>query len=370
MQRQNSLILLEIQTESGLTKRSKMKKQQSKSRSKRRSSNKKENNTKEQIVEEQNQHPSPKSLNQELSKSHHHQGALNEVSSIPDLVDTTTSTNATTNSTSRVRFTAEIVEHGIMTREEYTEAEVEESWWTYEERKRLNKKHNKVVDRLEEGKKEKRSSPYRGLEKIAIQGYRDMILARNKYVDAVMDEQEKQWLAGHEWLDWEHIASLVVDVCTTSTKEALEMAKQDRQQAQEAYEASTSSSTTTTSATTSATSATTTSSNTTSDATSVATALSEQDTASADEDLIEDDDDDQGSSTSYDDKLHQRCRSSLPLIHDKKSNNSTKKKKKKKRQRRKRKQQIDVVKKPEDPPGRLLTSTESRICNSIPTAAA
>jgi hypothetical protein len=250
------------------------------------------------IVEE-----SPRSLEQELLNK-----KVRCISSIPNLDST------------NVRFTAQITVHDIISRDEYTHDEIERCWWTYDERKRLIKKQIKIVDRLEDGKKEKRSSPYRGLEKVAIAGYQDMIHARNRYVDSVMDEQEKQWLAGMEWLDWDRIADLVKDDCSESSEEALVMGRYDERQAQDTYEC--------------------------------VIASSEHI-----EDTTETSTEDADELTNDGSNKLQRCRSSLPLIRQCSSKKKNKKKKRKSLRRGRG-----------DPPGKILSSTEF-IFFPIPSAA-
>ncbi|CAJ1932531.1 unnamed protein product [Cylindrotheca closterium] len=138
--------------------------------------------------------------------------------------------------TRRIAFAPMATRHPIISRAEYSRDEVEESWWTPKQREVLNKAHNKTVDRLETGLKEKKSAPYRGLEKIAIDGYHRMVEAKNMYVDTVMDEQQRQWNAGDLDLDWEVIANLTHQISRRSTQEALMYALYDENEAREAYQ--------------------------------------------------------------------------------------------------------------------------------------
>ncbi|KAL3940430.1 MAG: hypothetical protein SGBAC_005038 [Bacillariaceae sp.] len=138
--------------------------------------------------------------------------------------------------TRRVTFASMASKYLIISRGEYSRNEIEETWWTPNQRDIINKTHNRTVDMLEAGLKEKKSAPYRGLEKIAIDGYHKMVQAKNNYVDAVMDEQQRQWSEGDLDLDWEIIASLTQHISRRSTQEALMYALYDENEAREAYQ--------------------------------------------------------------------------------------------------------------------------------------
>lgn len=138
--------------------------------------------------------------------------------------------------TRRVTFASMASKYLIISRCEYSRNEIEETWWTPNQRDIINKTHNRTVDMLEAGLKEKKSAPYRGLEKIAIDGYHKMVEAKNNYVDAVMDEQQRQWSEGDLDLDWEIIASLAQHISRQSTQEALMYALYDENEAREAYQ--------------------------------------------------------------------------------------------------------------------------------------
>lgn len=138
----------------------------------------------------------------------------------------------------RVKFSPLATKYLIMTLDEYTPEEIEETWWTPSQREVLNKTHNKTINRLEAGRKEKKSAPYRGLEKIAIEGYQTSKQAKNAYVDTVMDEMERQWRDsnGSEPLDWGKISSLTQEITAKSAQEAIMIALSDENEARAAYQ--------------------------------------------------------------------------------------------------------------------------------------
>ena len=57
----------------------------------------------------------------------------------------------------------------------------------------LLSKLDKIVESIDKGLKSRRGGSFRGLEKLVVEGYVEMTRRRHRCIDAVMDEQERQW---------------------------------------------------------------------------------------------------------------------------------------------------------------------------------
>jgi hypothetical protein len=134
----------------------------------------------------------------------------------------------------RIRFAGDtVIVHSHIARNEYTAEEIRASWYTIEEKMVYNKKHNKAADRLEQGKRPKRNSSYRGLETWTEMGSAIMNQMVADVIDAVMDEQASQWLEGIN--EWDSMALVSKKVSRDSIAYALELAKYDEEEAKKAY---------------------------------------------------------------------------------------------------------------------------------------
>ena len=100
---------------------------------------------------------------------------------------------------------------------------------TTKEKEKHNNKREKVVMRMEAGKPEKRSRPYRGLICWTEKGSQVLNAQIARTVDAVMDEQDAQWDANVE--NPEVIAALSQQVTAVSAQKALHIAYEDEQEA-------------------------------------------------------------------------------------------------------------------------------------------
>jgi hypothetical protein len=131
-----------------------------------------------------------------------------------------------------VRFSMTIRQHASMSIEEYTEDEVRNCWYSFEDKEKMYEKHNKMVARFESGKKAKKGSTYRGLECWTTKGGCDLDLNISKCTDAVMDEQDAQWSASID--DWERVATASREVTVGSAKRALATGQEYEREAIEA----------------------------------------------------------------------------------------------------------------------------------------
>jgi hypothetical protein len=131
-----------------------------------------------------------------------------------------------------VRFAMTIRQHESMCLEEYTKDEVRNSWYSLEDKKKMNEKHNKMVARFESGKEAKKGTTYRGLECWTTKGGRAMDLNISKCTDAVMDEQDAQWNANID--DWERVAAASQEVTAGSAMRASAIGREYEREAIEA----------------------------------------------------------------------------------------------------------------------------------------
>eukprot|EP00980_Cylindrotheca_fusiformis_P009468 scaffold2068_cov96-Cylindrotheca_fusiformis.AAC.24 len=129
----------------------------------------------------------------------------------------------------RVRFSADVTFFPCIARGDFSPQELQACFYTSKEKKQQWVHQNKAVTRSEQGKEE----DCRGLESLTDKGYRIMTLAKNKCVDAVMDEQEEQWREGITCL--ERIAMASMQVSKASIIMARKIAKRDAQKANKAY---------------------------------------------------------------------------------------------------------------------------------------
>lgn len=120
-----------------------------------------------------------------------------------------------------------------LSRENYTAEEIEHCFYTHTEKTKLFRNHEKVMKRMESGKRPKKNSSYRGLENFLTDI--SINLENNIYecVDAIMDCQEDQW--NRNVVNWEELAARSRAISEASTVLALRMAEYDRRQAVKAY---------------------------------------------------------------------------------------------------------------------------------------
>ncbi|KAL3940428.1 MAG: hypothetical protein SGBAC_005036 [Bacillariaceae sp.] len=122
----------------------------------------------------------------------------------------------------------------IPSREDMTNVEYCLSFYSPDEIALLNDEHNETADRMDSGKKAKKSAPYRGLESWTQKGQRDMNARIFSCMDSVLNEQDKQWADDRN--STRRIAKASKSLTKTSRNRALEFAKQDEKEARKVYE--------------------------------------------------------------------------------------------------------------------------------------
>jgi hypothetical protein len=128
----------------------------------------------------------------------------------------------------RVQFSSAVQSvNKIMTRYEYTAKEMKACWYTLEDKAKRDAKHEKTVARFESGKAPKRGQTYRGLECWSVEGARELEATITRCVDAVMDEQDRQWTTFSD--DLGRLAGVSIQTSGSSKQLSWEMARLDAQ---------------------------------------------------------------------------------------------------------------------------------------------
>ena len=120
----------------------------------------------------------------------------------------------------------------IMSLEDYSEKELRRCWYTPEEKEKMNKSKDKLVARLETGKPLKGDMTYRGLECWTVDGGQELDDNIARVVDAVMDEQDRQWAEDDD--NFELIAEISQGASAGSAELARSLAIQDEKEAKSA----------------------------------------------------------------------------------------------------------------------------------------
>jgi hypothetical protein len=128
----------------------------------------------------------------------------------------------------RVQFSSAVHSvNKIMTRYEYTAKEMKACWYTLEDKAKTNAKHEKTVARFDSGKAPKRGQTYRGLDCWLVEGAREFAATVTRCVDAVMDEQDRQWRTFSD--DHDRLAAVSMQISGPSKQLSWEMARLDAQ---------------------------------------------------------------------------------------------------------------------------------------------
>jgi hypothetical protein len=128
-----------------------------------------------------------------------------------------------------VRFTVTVKKKFIESHELFSEEERNACWCTHDEKEKFATKREKLVVRMEAGKPEKISRPYRGLDGWTEKGSKVLNTQITKTIDAVMDEQDAQWDACVD--NYKRLAAISQAVTAVSAEKALHIAYQDEQEA-------------------------------------------------------------------------------------------------------------------------------------------
>jgi hypothetical protein len=122
----------------------------------------------------------------------------------------------------------------IMTLEEYSDKELRRCWYSPEEKEKMNNSKDKIVARLEAGKKPRVDMTYRGLECWTTAGGQELDENIARSVNAIMDEQDRQWAYNDD--DWNKISEISAAVTVESSKVARRVAMKDEKEARMAWE--------------------------------------------------------------------------------------------------------------------------------------
>jgi hypothetical protein len=134
---------------------------------------------------------------------------------------------------SKVRFADKVQSRIILSRKAYTADEAKHSWLSPDNKAKMTEKSYKTVDRMEAGKRPRQNSTFRGLETLSAQGADNLAQTVEAIVDAVMDEQDRQWKENAD--DWDRLAQIYKTVSKESKDLALKRGKSDAREAKKAY---------------------------------------------------------------------------------------------------------------------------------------
>lgn len=134
-----------------------------------------------------------------------------------------------------VRFSSCLFEtRSIMNRCDYTLEEKESCWFTTKDKQSMNKHRIRIIKRMEAGKAPKSRQTYRGLVDLTMEGGERLDTAVGARVDAVMDEQDRQWASGQD--DYEKIAGISMQLSEPAKQHAIQVALLDEQDAKLAWD--------------------------------------------------------------------------------------------------------------------------------------
>ena len=134
-----------------------------------------------------------------------------------------------------VRFSSCLLDtQSIMNRYDYTSEEKEACWFTTKDKQSSNKRRIRIIKRMEAGKAPKSSQTYRGLVDLTMEGGERLDTVLGAHVDAVMDEQDRQWESGQD--DYEKIAEITMQLSVSAKQRALQVALLDEQDAKLAWD--------------------------------------------------------------------------------------------------------------------------------------
>ncbi|KAL3919673.1 MAG: hypothetical protein SGILL_003640 [Bacillariaceae sp.] len=106
------------------------------------------------------------------------------------------------------------------------------SWWSSSEKSKMMARHEKIVNRMESKKPCKEHQTYRGLEAWTEEGTNMLDEVINRCVDAVLTEQEHQWVKQKD--DFDRIATVSRSLTAECAKRARQVGENDEEEAREA----------------------------------------------------------------------------------------------------------------------------------------
>lgn len=138
------------------------------------------------------------------------------------------------NSRKQVRFDWFPNVSETISRKDYSEKELKRSYYTNEDLQKMEQRRTKILLRMEASKSPRSNMTYRGLEYLTTRGERKLDISIARCVDAVLNEQDRQWNEGID--DFERLALVSQQVTLLCADEALRIAVQDEVDARIAWE--------------------------------------------------------------------------------------------------------------------------------------
>eukprot|EP00526_Cylindrotheca_closterium_P019735 CAMPEP_0113624898 /NCGR_PEP_ID=MMETSP0017_2-20120614/12849_1 /TAXON_ID=2856 /ORGANISM="Cylindrotheca closterium" /LENGTH=232 /DNA_ID=CAMNT_0000534971 /DNA_START=58 /DNA_END=756 /DNA_ORIENTATION=+ /assembly_acc=CAM_ASM_000147 len=133
----------------------------------------------------------------------------------------------------RVQFASHAYCQYTISRYEITLEEALKTWIFADEKAKMMSNYSLTAERMKSGKKAKKNSSYRGLECFHESDADELRETIKSCVDAVLDEQEKQW--DKDSTNWRKYAKVSKKTSKASVKLALKRAKEDEREAKKAY---------------------------------------------------------------------------------------------------------------------------------------
>jgi len=134
-----------------------------------------------------------------------------------------------------ITFSYTVEYFDIISLDDYVEKEIRRCWYSSEEKDRMNRNKDKTVARLEAGKPARSGMTYQGLQCWTAAGGQALDESIALVVNAVMDEQDRQWAANQD--DFDRIARISASATAHSAKAALETGLKDEMEARLAWSA-------------------------------------------------------------------------------------------------------------------------------------
>jgi hypothetical protein len=136
-----------------------------------------------------------------------------------------------------VQFAVDIKHHKVMSRSEYTNAELKKCWYTLKEKQKMNASRVKVAARFDKGKLAKGNNLYQGLECCTQTGFDGFYFNVAKVAQAVTDEQEGQGKTEQAQPDdWDRMAAISQAMTGYSQTIAYQLAFEDERDARLAWD--------------------------------------------------------------------------------------------------------------------------------------
>ncbi|CAJ1932551.1 unnamed protein product [Cylindrotheca closterium] len=135
----------------------------------------------------------------------------------------------------RIRFNHTPQVETIESKDDFTPSELSASWYSGEEKRAMYEDYEKIVMRMEAGRRPKKNTTYRGLENFSETNSAQLDEIVHACIDAVMDDQDRQWAENGNEADWDSFREVSLQVSLQSASLAYKMAEYDEREARKAY---------------------------------------------------------------------------------------------------------------------------------------